>query len=70
MLGVVSPLQFMLYLKFLVMFKFELFGFLKIMSKFMLSCNKIIPMICFHHPLNKQIDLMLMNFNTYFLNQE
>jgi hypothetical protein len=23
-------------------------------------------MICFHHPLNKQIDLMLMNFDASF----
>jgi hypothetical protein len=31
------------------------------------SCNKIIPMTYFHHPLNKQIDLMLMNFDVFFL---
>jgi len=30
------------------------------------SFNKIILVICFHHPLNKQIDLMLMNFDASF----
>jgi len=27
------------------------------------SFNKIIPLLCFHHPFNKQLDLILMNFN-------
>jgi hypothetical protein len=40
-----------------------LLNFVQLLSSF----NKMIIVFCFHHPLNKQIDLMLMNFDASLL---